>query len=142
MILTLAAGSGGQFLCGTTPSIADLSSCEELFQAPPHQHAPICTPLALTATPQLTIIQKDFSKYPRVAAWLSDMRALPEYDAAHSILQASTMLLAVRYRRYSFLFARAIVRLHGVVVFGFSRASCLQKVAKKASERAAAASKL
>jgi hypothetical protein len=45
------------------------------------------SPPPLTPTSQLTVIQKDFAKYPRVAAWLADMSALPEYDAAHSILQ-------------------------------------------------------
>jgi hypothetical protein len=40
------------------------------------------------------VIQKDFSKYPRVAAWLSDMRALPEYDAAHAILQVKAVPFA------------------------------------------------
>ena len=35
---------------------------------------------------------KDFSKYPRVAAWLDDMRALPDFDAAHTILQVSAAL--------------------------------------------------
>ena len=38
------------------------------------------------------MIQKDFSKYPRVAAWLDAMRALPDFDAAHSILQVSATL--------------------------------------------------
>jgi hypothetical protein len=41
----------------------------------------------VTSVLQLMVIQKDFSKYPHVAAWLDNMRALPEYDAAHAILQ-------------------------------------------------------
>ena len=28
-----------------------------------------------------------FFMYPRVAAWLADMRALPSFDPAHEILQ-------------------------------------------------------
>jgi glutathione S-transferase len=81
-------------LCGVTPSIADLSSCEELLQVP----ARVCVTLtrvargadAFSHAPvQLTVIQKDFSKYPRVASWLNDMRALPAFDAAHDILQVT-----------------------------------------------------
>jgi glutathione S-transferase len=49
----------------------------------------------LTLFWQLTVIQKNFSKYPRVDAWLNDMRALPEFAVAHDILQAG---------RASFLF--------------------------------------
>ena len=38
------------------------------------------------------MIQKDFSKYRRVTAWLDAVRALHDFDAAHSILQVSAAL--------------------------------------------------
>jgi glutathione S-transferase len=85
-----AAGSSGQFLCGSNPSIADLSSCEELLQVYLYHRSCAHTLLPpLIFASQLSVIQKDFSKYPRVAAWLDAMRALPDFDSAHTILQVS-----------------------------------------------------
>lgn len=119
-----------------SPTSAPAKNCCRRVVAPRTSIASHAS-LACSNTPfQLTVIQKDFSKYPRVAAWLSHMQALPEYEAAHNILQ-------VRFRAPPFeraasgAFAR-VVRMHcHVAVLPTCSA---QRVAKKAA--ASAASKL
>ena len=37
------------------------------------------------------------NRYPRVATWLDAMRALPDFDAAHSILQVYYLLLSALF---------------------------------------------
>jgi glutathione S-transferase len=78
-----AAGS----FCADQPQASPISALAKSCFKYPCTSSTCCASPPITPISQLTVIQKDFAKYPRVAAWLADMSALPEYDAAHSILQ-------------------------------------------------------
>jgi hypothetical protein len=105
----------------------------------------VCCFARVTRVLQLTVIQKDFSKYPHVATWLGNMRALPEYDAAHAILQVEARSVyrnqhTCRLSKFLFMCLLPIcVFICILVVF----TSFSQRVVQKNAERmAATASKL
>jgi hypothetical protein len=121
-------------ICADQPQASPILALARSCFKYPFTSSTCTTSLPLTPSAQLTVIQKDFTKYPRVAAWLADMRALPEYDAAHSILQ----VFDCHGKPFLFLINAHISRPHASCISEFTLlASYLLRAAGGKEERGA-----